>query len=65
MSYGRIVKVIAAIVLLSVAAHAQTNPYRVAEGWPQLPAGIIRGGVISVDADTNGKEVLQEVGLPK
>ena len=54
MSYARVVQVIAAIVLFTFAAQAQTNPYRVAEGWPQLPAGIMWGGVISVDSDANG-----------
>jgi hypothetical protein len=54
MSHARIVQVIAAIVLFALAAHAQTNPYRLAEGWPQLPAGIMWGGVISVDSDANG-----------
>src|SRR5262245_13886385 len=54
MSSARTIKVIAAIVVFALAAHAQTNPYKVAEGWPQLPAGIMWGGVISVDADANG-----------
>jgi NHL repeat len=54
MSSTRIVMVIAAIVLFTLGAYSQTNPYRMAEGWPQLPAGMTWGGVISVDSDANG-----------
>jgi NHL repeat len=54
MSSTRIVIVIAAIVLFTLGAYSQTNPYRMAEGWPQLPAGMTWGGVISVDSDANG-----------
>src|SRR6266566_6652903 len=42
------------MVVSVVAAHAQDNPYRIAEGWPQLPAGITWGAVISVDSDAHG-----------
>jgi len=54
MSYARVVLVVAAVVLFAIAAQAQANPYKVADGWPQLPAGVTWGGVISVDADPNG-----------
>jgi sugar lactone lactonase YvrE len=54
MSYARIVYVIAAMVLFALVAQAQTNPYHVAEGWPQLPAGMTWGGVISVEPDARG-----------
>jgi hypothetical protein len=42
------------MVLSAIAVHAQNNPYHVAEGWPQLPAGIKWEGVISVDSDARG-----------
>ena len=33
---------------------AQDNPYKIASGWPQLPANIKLGGVISVEPDAKG-----------
>ncbi|PYS26624.1 MAG: hypothetical protein DMG11_19270 [Acidobacteria bacterium] len=50
----RVVPLVAAMVLSAIAVHAQNNPYHVAEGWPQLPAGIKWEGVISVDSDARG-----------
>ena len=50
----RVLALVAAIVLVQVAPYAQDNPYRVAEGWPQLPAGLKFGGVISIDPDARG-----------
>jgi streptogramin lyase len=50
----RVVILTVTIVVSAVALHAQDNPYRVAEGWPQLPAGITWAGVISVDSDPHG-----------
>ena len=40
------------IALTNVSA--QDNPYKAASGWPQLPANIKLGGVISVEPDTKG-----------
>lgn len=54
MRLSRIVSIIAAILVSVVAAGAQGNPYRVAEGWPQLPANIKWGAVISADVDAKG-----------
>ena len=53
VKFTRIVFLIAAIAS-AVTVHAQSNPYHVAEGWPQLPAGIKWEGVISVDSDARG-----------
>jgi len=53
VKFTRAAPLIAAMVV-SVAVHAQDNPYRIAEGWPQLPAGIMWAGVISVDSDAHG-----------
>ena len=50
----RVAPLIAAMVLSAVAVHAQDNPYRIAEGWPQLPAGVTWGAVISTDSDAHG-----------
>jgi sugar lactone lactonase YvrE len=60
MSYARQVKftriaaLMAAIIVSGVATRAQDNPYRVVEGWPQLPANLKLGAVISVDCDAQG-----------
>src|SRR5262249_27217363 len=54
LKFRRVIPVIAAIVVSVIAVHAQDNPYRVAEGWPQLPAGMKWAGVISVDVDAQG-----------
>ena len=52
--FTRVAAIIAAIVVSAVAARAQDNPYRVVEGWPQLPASVKWGAVISVDSDAKG-----------
>src|SRR5712692_5476227 len=52
--FTRVVPIIAAIVVSVMAATAQDNPYRVVEGWPQLPASLKWGAVISVDSDAKG-----------
>jgi streptogramin lyase len=52
--FTRVVFLVVVIVCLTAALRAQDNPYRVVEGWPQLPASIKLGGVISVDADARG-----------
>ena len=43
-----------AILAVSAAARAQSNPYHVVEGWPTLPPDIKWGAVISVDVDAKG-----------
>ena len=52
--FACVVALMAAIAASSMALHAQENPYRVVENWPQLPAGMKWGGVISVDSDSSG-----------
>ena len=42
------------VALFGVAADAQDNPYRLVEGWAQLPEGMEWDQVISVDADAEG-----------
>jgi sugar lactone lactonase YvrE len=42
------------ILASAVAAGAQDNPYRIAEGWAQVPSNIKWGAVISADADPQG-----------
>src|SRR5207249_3185556 len=54
MNYKLLVAFVAAGLWFPTAPHAQDNPYRVVEGWPQLPAAIKFGGVISVDPDAKG-----------
>src|SRR5215468_6150745 len=53
MKFVRLVILITALVS-AIAAYAQENPYRIAEGWPQLSAGTTWGAVISVDSDAQG-----------
>jgi sugar lactone lactonase YvrE len=50
----RVVPVLAMTVVCAMTVGAQENPYRVAEGWAHLPAGITWGAVISVDVDARG-----------
>src|SRR5947199_5907653 len=52
--FTRVALLIAAVIACAAAVHAQDNPYRVAEGWPQLPGGMKWAGVISVDTDARG-----------
>jgi DNA-binding beta-propeller fold protein YncE len=54
LRFTRIVVVMIAIIISAMAAFAQKNPYRIAEGWPQLPANLKLGAVISVDVDGKG-----------
>src|SRR5437773_11100358 len=49
--FTRVALLIAAVIACAAAVHAQDNPYRVAEGWPQLPSARKFGGVISTDVD--------------
>jgi len=48
------VLLIAVTVLSTTVLLGQDNPYRLAEGWPQLPAGMKFGAVISADTDAKG-----------
>jgi sugar lactone lactonase YvrE len=49
------IAMLAAVVLVSAAAvFGQGNPYRLVDGWAQLPANIKFGAVISVDVDPKG-----------
>ena len=52
--FTRVVILIAAIIVVADAIHAQDNPYRLTEGWAQLPSGMKFGGVISTDVDARG-----------
>src|SRR5881296_3813632 len=52
--FTRVALLIAAVIACAAAVHAQDNPYRVAEGWPQLPSAMKFGGVISTDVDARG-----------
>ena len=52
--FTRVALLIAAVIACAAAMHAQDNPYRVAEGWPQLPSAMKFGGVISTDVDARG-----------
>src|SRR5436309_1327735 len=54
VKFTRVALLLAAVMLMTAAVHAQDNPYRVAEGWPQLPPGMKFGGVISTDVDARG-----------
>ena len=38
----------------AVVSHAQDNPYRVVEGWAQLPEGMQLGAVAAVSPDGSG-----------
>ena len=49
-----LVAIVAVVALFGVAADAQDNPYRLVEGWAQLPEGMEWAQVISVDADAEG-----------
>ena len=44
----------AAIVLSSLTAFAQSTPYHMVDGWPDLPSNIKWGQVIGVDIDAQG-----------
>jgi sugar lactone lactonase YvrE len=54
VKFTRVALLIAAMIVFAVAVRAQGNPYRLAEGWPQLPPGMKFGAVISVDVDARG-----------
>ena len=54
MKFTRIGILIAAMIGCAAAGLAQGNPYRLADGWAQLPANIKFGAVISVDVDAKG-----------
>src|SRR4051794_14917143 len=57
MPSTRRLPVVLLVVLAAASAAAQTtlpNPYRLADHWAQLPAGMQWAGVISVDPDAKG-----------
>ena len=54
MKFTRVALLIATVIACAAAVYAQDNPYRVAEGWPQLPSNMKFGGVISTDVDARG-----------
>ena len=54
MKFMRVATLIAMIAVCAISVPAQENPYKVAEGWPHLPAGIMWGAVISADVDARG-----------
>jgi sugar lactone lactonase YvrE len=57
MSSTRRLPLVLVIVLATASAAAQTtlpNPYRLAENWAQLPAGVQWAGVISIEPDATG-----------
>ena len=60
MKFTRIGMLVAAMIVCTAAVFAQGNPYRLADGWAQLPANIKLGAVISVDVDAKAKVVVNE-----
>ena len=46
---SRVLSTIVAVLVTITTLSSQDNPYKVAQGWPQLPAHIKLGGVISVE----------------
>jgi sugar lactone lactonase YvrE len=54
VKFTRIVMLMVAVVSLAANMRAQGNPYHAVEGWPQLPANVKLGAVISVDVDAKG-----------
>ncbi len=49
MSLSRLVTTVALVSLVALSVPAIGQEYRLEEGWPELPAGMEWGGVISVD----------------
>ena len=54
MKLTRIGMLAAAMIVWAAAVFGQGNPYRLVDGWAQLPANIKFGAVISVDVDPKG-----------
>ena len=54
VSVTRFVVLPIAVFVLAVCSGAQSNLYREVENWPQLPANLKLGAVISVDVDPKG-----------
>jgi sugar lactone lactonase YvrE len=54
MKLTRIAMFAAAMIVCAATVFAQGNPYRLVDGWAQLPANIKFGAVISVDVDPKG-----------
>src|SRR6266566_9153761 len=51
---SRVFSIVAAMILALATVSAQDNPYKIVPGWPELPANIKLGGVISVEPDAKG-----------
>lgn len=58
MNWNRVIATITFLTLAAISATASAQEYRLEEGWPQLPAGMEWGGVISVDMDADGNIVV-------
>jgi hypothetical protein len=52
--FARIAGFAVAAIVSALAAFAQSAPYHLVEGWPDLPSNIKWGQVISVDCDAQG-----------
>jgi sugar lactone lactonase YvrE len=51
---SRLLSLSVVVIVALTNVSAQDNPYKAAPGWPQLPANIKLGGVISVEPDAKG-----------
>lgn len=58
MIWNRVVTTGLFLALAATSTTASGQEYRLEEGWPQLPAGMEWGGVISVDMDADGNIVV-------
>jgi streptogramin lyase len=54
LRFASIVTLLLVVLALAANTRAQGNPYHEVQGWPQLPANIKLGAVISVDVDPKG-----------
>src|SRR5713226_6958555 len=53
VQFTLVVTIVALIAMPGAGVHAQDNPYRVVEGWAQLPDGRKWGSTAAVDVDAN------------
>ncbi len=51
---SRLLSLLVVMLVALTTAAAQDNPYKVVPDWPQIPANIKLGGVISVEPDAKG-----------
>jgi sugar lactone lactonase YvrE len=54
VKFARVVPLVTFMVIWAAAPHAQDNPFKLVEGWAQLPSGVSFGGVISIEPDSKG-----------